>query len=97
MSIKLAYLFLLGVSLLVSYVAGRALAKRAISRLVAFSLALSGGILFLIGQAEADLDQRFRLLALAGLTLQLTALVSVFNRRKQPHKVRSVDLWAPQK
>jgi hypothetical protein len=90
-------LFLLGVSLVVSYLAGRALAKRAVGRLPALLLVLVGGIIFLIGQAGSDIDHRFRLLALAGLSLQVTGAVSVFIRGERPLKVRSVDLWAPQK
>jgi hypothetical protein len=96
MDTKLFYLFLLGVSLVVGYQAGRTLAKRAASRLPGILLTLTGGILFLIGQAVGDVEHRFRLLALGGLCLQLAGMVSVFGM-KRTLKARSVNLWAPQK
>jgi predicted MFS family arabinose efflux permease len=96
MSIKLAYLFLLGVSLIVGYVIGRAIAKRSPSRLVSVLLGLSGMILYLVGLVAADHDHRYRLVSIVGLCLQVAGVVSSF-RSRRTFREHSVDLWAQQK
>ena len=96
MDTKLFYLSLLVVALVVGYLAGRSIAKHSLSRWPGALLGLLGGIAFLVGQVGADFDHRFRLVAIGGLSMQIASLVSVLGM-KRTRKIRSVDLWAPQK
>ncbi len=96
MTVKLTYLLLLGASLIIGYLVGRAVAKHSASKFPGAFLFLTGAVIFFIGQVEADDDHRFRLLAIGGLCLQVAGMVGSW-RRHRTLKERSVDLWAPQK
>lgn len=93
MSTRLIYLLLLGVAVIAGIVLGRWVAKRSCSRFVSLAILLVGVVVFFAGQIEADTDRRFRLLAIAGLGLQIVGIVSSF-RSRRTLKERSVELWS---
>jgi uncharacterized membrane protein SirB2 len=96
MNDKLPYFGLLGVVLIVGYLAGRRLAQYSVSKFICLIFYLVGAFAFFVGYVLSEQDHRFRLLALSGLFLKVTALVGSFRKRRTARN-NSVDLWAEPK